>query len=181
MDLASLPAKRCLTACGFLIQQNKILLVLHKKLKLWLAPGGHVDEDELPHLAAEREVLEETGITVKALSAYPVPTGHESQYLPLPFSINLHWINRHLYEQRLAAHSLKRQATTMWPLGCEQHWVMTYLVKPVNGVAFKANTEETDAIRWFLESEIDSLDTTIDIKQEIHLAFTLSNSGTIPS
>lgn len=155
MDLESSQAKRCHTACGFLIHDQKILLVLHKKLHLWLAPGGHVNNDELPHQAAVREVQEETGIAVKVISAHLMLQGNNSQYLPLPFSINLHWINHG---------------------SCEQHWVMAYLVKPVNSVNFKQNTEETDDIRWFAESEIDALDTTPDIKQEIHLAFSLTSN-----
>jgi len=41
---------------------DKILFVYHKKLQKWLYPGGHLDPNELPHIAAQREVLEETGV-----------------------------------------------------------------------------------------------------------------------
>ena len=58
-----------MTASGFLVHNGKVLLIKHKKLGYWLAPGGHVEEDELPHEAAEREVWEETGLKVKAVSA----------------------------------------------------------------------------------------------------------------
>jgi 8-oxo-dGTP pyrophosphatase MutT (NUDIX family) len=41
-----------------------VVLVFHKKLGLWLQPGGHIEpEDPTPALAALREVREEVGIT----------------------------------------------------------------------------------------------------------------------
>ena len=42
-----------------------MLLHLHRKLGMWLPPGGHIEPDELPDEAAVREVLEETGIEVE--------------------------------------------------------------------------------------------------------------------
>jgi 8-oxo-dGTP pyrophosphatase MutT (NUDIX family) len=52
--------------------EGAMLLVHHRKLDLWLYPGGHIDADEAPDEAAKREVLEETGIEV-ALIAEPLP------------------------------------------------------------------------------------------------------------
>jgi len=40
--------------------KQNILLVKHKGLGVWLPPGGHVEEGELPHIAALRETFEET-------------------------------------------------------------------------------------------------------------------------
>ena len=40
--------------------KHNILLVKHKGLGVWLPPGGHVEEGELPHIAALRETFEET-------------------------------------------------------------------------------------------------------------------------
>lgn len=57
------------TVCGVVEIENKILLVRHTygtaKDRL-LVPGGHVEEGELPTTALEREIYEETGVTVKA-------------------------------------------------------------------------------------------------------------------
>ncbi|MCA9372860.1 NUDIX domain-containing protein, partial [Candidatus Woesebacteria bacterium] len=61
-DLISKQAKLCYTAAGQVFHDGKLLLVKHRKLGFWLAPGGHLDPEELPHLGAEREVFEETGI-----------------------------------------------------------------------------------------------------------------------
>ena len=40
------------------------MLHLHRKLGMWLPPGGHIEPGELPDEAAVREVLEETGVKV---------------------------------------------------------------------------------------------------------------------
>ena len=50
-----------LTASGIVIKDDSILLIFHRYIKEWFQPGGHIDEGELPYVAAQREVLEETG------------------------------------------------------------------------------------------------------------------------
>ena len=59
------------TACGVVEIEGKILLVRHTygsaKDRI-LVPGGYVEENELPHIAVEREIFEETGVVVKAKS-----------------------------------------------------------------------------------------------------------------
>ncbi|HZJ08697.1 MAG TPA: NUDIX domain-containing protein [Trueperaceae bacterium] len=49
----------------FVIWREQVLLHRHRKLRLWLPPGGHVEFGELPDEAAVREVLEETGVAVE--------------------------------------------------------------------------------------------------------------------
>lgn len=46
----------------FDVSQQSILLVKHNGFGMWLPPGGHVEEGELPHVAALRETFEETNI-----------------------------------------------------------------------------------------------------------------------
>ena len=59
------------TVCGIVEIDSKILLVRHTygiaKDRI-LLPGGYVMENELPTVAVEREILEETGIVAKAKS-----------------------------------------------------------------------------------------------------------------
>ncbi len=52
------------TATGYVANpaRTHILLVAHAKLGRWVAPGGHVEAGEMPHVAAQREIHEETGI-----------------------------------------------------------------------------------------------------------------------
>lgn len=63
------------TVCGITVIGGKILLVRHTygaaKDRI-LLPGGFVCEGELPDRAAEREILEETGVTAKARSVFAV-------------------------------------------------------------------------------------------------------------
>ncbi|MBQ8210499.1 MAG: NUDIX hydrolase [Clostridia bacterium] len=64
---------KCFTACGIVEIENKILLVRHTygtaKNRI-LLPGGYVKANELPTKAAEREILEETGIVCKTKQLY---------------------------------------------------------------------------------------------------------------
>ncbi len=47
------------------------LLHLHKRLGLWIQPGGHVDPGEAPWQAAVRETQEETGLTGRLAAGAP--------------------------------------------------------------------------------------------------------------
>ena len=54
------------TASAFVLspQRDALLLILHRKLGLWLQPGGHVEAQDLDLLAAaRREVEEEVGLS----------------------------------------------------------------------------------------------------------------------
>lgn len=60
-----------ITASGAILNHHgdKILLLKHKFLGIWLLPGGHVDpEDNIIIDAAYREIKEETGISKDKLS-----------------------------------------------------------------------------------------------------------------
>src|SRR5829696_9420121 len=53
---------RHFTVAVFVVWEGKVLLHWHRKLEMWLPPGGHIEEGELPDKAAVREVREETGL-----------------------------------------------------------------------------------------------------------------------
>src|SRR4028119_1540524 len=53
----------------FVVQDGKVLLHWHRKLGMWLPPGGHIEPDELPDEAAARAGLEETGVEVELAGA----------------------------------------------------------------------------------------------------------------
>lgn len=180
--------KICYTAGGMLIQEGKVLLVKHKKLGIWLNPGGHIDEGELPHEAAEREFFEETGVKVEAIDPWQLPvldqnfsllgqSDEKKDFQPNPISTNLHWVNKESYDLRLKSDTPnKRFPTKVWKRGCEQHIGFFYLLKPVAGVEFYQNEEETDGIAWFGPEEIADLETNENVRREIQLGFRLMAS-----
>lgn len=64
---------------------DKVALHLHKRLNMWLQPGGHIEEGESPADGALREAQEETGLPVRHerdgglffhLDVHPGPKGH---------------------------------------------------------------------------------------------------------
>ncbi len=63
------------TVCGIVEINGKVLLVRHTygtaKGRV-LLPGGYVSEGELPTVAVEREIAEETGVIAKAKSVMAV-------------------------------------------------------------------------------------------------------------
>ena len=56
--------KKSLTATVYIVNDDRVLLHMHKKYNTWFPVGGHLEEDELPHEAALREVKEESGLDV---------------------------------------------------------------------------------------------------------------------
>lgn len=58
------------TASAIVTSEAGVVLHLHKRLAIWLQPGGHIDAGEKPWNAALRETREETGLPV---TAGPVP------------------------------------------------------------------------------------------------------------
>ncbi len=67
-DPAPSAVTRDFAATTFVVHEQRTLLLRHRKLGMWLPPGGHIDPHELPDQAALREVREETGLEVELLS-----------------------------------------------------------------------------------------------------------------
>ncbi|HRE03250.1 MAG TPA: NUDIX domain-containing protein [Ilumatobacteraceae bacterium] len=71
------------TASAIVIGARGVVLHKHKRLGLWLQPGGHIDAGELPWDAAVREAQEETGLAIEHadqrlahVDVHPGPRGH---------------------------------------------------------------------------------------------------------
>jgi len=52
------------TGSGIVVGPRGVVLLEHKRLGIWLQPGGHIDPGETPWGAALRESREETGLAV---------------------------------------------------------------------------------------------------------------------
>jgi 8-oxo-dGTP pyrophosphatase MutT (NUDIX family)/GNAT superfamily N-acetyltransferase len=73
------------TASAIVTSDAGVVLHLHKRLAMWLQPGGHIDPGEMPWEAARREAGEETGLPIVAgeepatlmhVDVHPGPRGH---------------------------------------------------------------------------------------------------------
>ncbi len=176
--------KICLTASTFLIHQDKVLLIKHKKLQQWLGPGGHIDENERPHEAAEREFLEETGLRVAACSAgATVSAIDQDQHVfhPLPLAINEHWVCQENYQARLKAsqHNQPYAPHPQWLRGCERHFNFVYLARLVGPLQIRPQAGESKEIQWFSLSELAGeyrSQLASSIFAVVSLAFELANS-----
>lgn len=75
-----------LTASAVVVDgRGRVVLHRHKRLGVWLQPGGHIDRDERACEAAMRETLEETGLPTRHpdgtprlvhVDVHPGPRGH---------------------------------------------------------------------------------------------------------
>ncbi len=65
-----MPPVRHFTATGFVVHNDSVLLHWHPKVRSWLPPGGHIEENEDPVQAVLREIAEESGVAAEV-----VPTG----------------------------------------------------------------------------------------------------------
>lgn len=84
------------SALIFREQPTRLLVHFHRKLDVWLQPGGHVEHDENPWQAVIREIHEETGYEVDQLEVLhpfaPLQSlVHDNQH-PTPAILNTHEI-----------------------------------------------------------------------------------------
>jgi 8-oxo-dGTP pyrophosphatase MutT (NUDIX family) len=59
------------TGSALVLGRQGVLLHRHKRLGLWLQPGGHLEPGETPWAAARRESGEETGLQLRWVAAGP--------------------------------------------------------------------------------------------------------------
>lgn len=60
-----------ITGSAIVVGPRGTVLLLHRRLGMWLQPGGHVDPGEHPWEAALREAAEETGLAVTLAGGVP--------------------------------------------------------------------------------------------------------------
>jgi 8-oxo-dGTP pyrophosphatase MutT (NUDIX family) len=59
------------TASGIVVGRRGTVLHRHRRLGIWMQPGGHIDAGETPEVAALREAVEELGLAVAHPAAGP--------------------------------------------------------------------------------------------------------------
>lgn len=93
------------TVSGYLVHDQKTLLIKHKYLPIWTPPAGHIELDQTPLDALYAEISEEAGIKKSDLTLIettPYPANRKrgvANELPLPFDMEFHAItddHRHI-------------------------------------------------------------------------------------
>jgi 8-oxo-dGTP diphosphatase len=132
-SLSPVPSVRHLTATGFLVWEDRVLLRWHRKNQLWLPMGGHIEANEDPVQAVLREVEEESGIAAQLITrGSPFPFEYPVQ-LPPPVTI------------------LLERATDgkTW----HEHIDLIYFCRPAAGIDGLA-VERDPTLRWLDEVEL---------------------------
>ncbi len=142
--------KRCITASAVVVENGKALLIKHKKLGMWLTPGGHVEPGEFPSEAAVRETKEETGIDISLVNRQGIEFHFKDAHTEtLPFVI--------VYEE------------VQYATGMHIHFDNIYLARVRDGTA-KLNALESTDIGWFSKEEIDKLGTYPNVAESVKAA-----------
>jgi 8-oxo-dGTP pyrophosphatase MutT (NUDIX family) len=137
-----------LTATAYIVNNQEVLLIYHKKMQKWLPPGGHVDPNELPSDAAIREAFEETGIEIEIITQENVWVKNwNAKSFPRPYLCLLEEIPA--YRDQPA----------------HQHMDFIYVAKSIGG-KLENNHIETDGLKWFNLQEIEKLESDVDIFEE---------------
>ena len=88
------------TVAGYIVHDDKTLLIKHKYLPIWTSPSGHVEPNQTPIDALYAEIREEAGITrehLQLIETAPYPADRRTtpggaMKLALPFDIEVHAI-----------------------------------------------------------------------------------------
>ena len=131
--MAHIHEKIDFTVAIFIVQDEKILLIHHRKLDKWLPLGRHIELDEDPKQAALREAKEESSLDVVLLGDRPPTTGPGTRALIAPRFLDIHRIS-----------------------DTHEHIGMIYWARPVSGKTTLATAEHHD-IRWCSEGDLDKL------------------------
>ena len=128
------------TASALIYDQNRVLLIHHRKKQVWIYPGGHVEAYEAPDEAVAREVLEECGLEIDIISTNGRPSYPGARTVALPFAILEILLRRqnhyHLDFVYLAA--------------LKEPWAALEPCLPIC-------TDEADELGWFSEAELTGL------------------------
>lgn len=110
------------TASMYALRGSKLLLLRHKKTGLILPPGGHIEGDELPHEAAVRECIEETGYEPELASK---TYSNGSMDIQPPFHVNMHEIkdNHWHYDFAFLSMNVKRISSAQQQENSDVFWV----------------------------------------------------------
>lgn len=125
------------TASALIIDNGQVLLLHHKKLDVWLYPGGHVEKNETPEQTVLREVREETGLKVEIVGEKDkklADIGTDVSVLHNPYAILCELVGNHYHND------------------------IVYLCKiSGNTNVIKYNKDESNDIKFFGINDLESI------------------------
>jgi 8-oxo-dGTP pyrophosphatase MutT (NUDIX family) len=136
----------------YVVHQGKVLLIFHKKLQLWLPPGGHINKEETPDDCAIREVWEETGLVIKLIETeQALFSQHDGRIYPLkrPIAIQIEDIEAN-----------------------HQHVDLIY-VGIASSFELSLEKNEIEKAHWFKPHELDRGNVTANVRTHGKLALHL--------
>ncbi len=128
------------TATGFLVRDGKVLLVNHRKLKMWLPIGGHVEPGEDPAQTLHREAREEAGLDVEIVAEALQFDTDVAKGLPRPETI--------LLETIAPGHF---------------HIDLIYFARAIGGEPRLAVAEHSE-LRWFSAHDLEAPEISDDVR-----------------
>jgi ADP-ribose pyrophosphatase YjhB (NUDIX family) len=144
------------TATGIVFNsRHEVLMVKHKKLKVWLPPGGHVDENELPNEAALREIFEETGVKAEVISS------------PLSSQLDLRLNDRGC---KVLPRSLVMLLEDIDGDGMHNHIDLIYVCKAISDEIILQTTEVYE-VGWFSMAEFSQLKMFENTAKTVQMAY----------
>jgi 8-oxo-dGTP diphosphatase len=121
---------------------DRVLLIHHNKIGLYLYPGGHVDPNEDPAEAALREVLEETGVKAVVVGTpafqHPAVVSHAA-----PWAI----IEMNVKDAKVGQH---------------RHIDLVYVCRSIGG-DINAQLEEVSDAHWVPLTDLENLATPVEL------------------
>jgi 8-oxo-dGTP pyrophosphatase MutT (NUDIX family) len=132
---------RDFTVATFVVAGDRVLLLFHRKLQMWLPPGGHIEPNELPDEAAVREVLEEAGIAVRLLpEIVPMPSG------PLPLA--------------------RPEGIQLERIGPDhEHIDLIYFAVPEGDMPIREHPREASRAGWYAVRELEALGVNAEVRR----------------
>ena len=132
--------RREYVATAYVVHEDKVLLVHHKRVGQCIAVGGHVEDNETPCETVKREVKEETGLEIAFDQSHlTAPDNPKMVYLPKPNHIQLEDIDEE-----------------------HQHVDLMYFVKADKTEV--ENLEDHKGLKWFTAQDLEEEDLWPDVK-----------------
>jgi len=131
-----------LVVAGYIYDKNKVLLIHHRKLDMWLPVGGHIQKNETPDDALLREIKEEVGLDVEILNNNKFGMiENVKKNLAIPFNVNLHSVGDH------------------------DHCCFFYVCKAINGDELNINHAELKNFEWLTKEGLNKNHIPSDVRE----------------